>query len=97
MQWIEIVDTAILEHSFTVSEMENNRHMPNLHDDDVLAGMQDTYVGLTTPPRVLTLDERPFPTLEVNDLMTEADESEAELVVYANGDVQCTPSPRKRG
>jgi hypothetical protein len=39
-------------------------HEPNLHLDLVALPNERMFVNLETPPRVITLDERPFPTLE---------------------------------
>ena len=54
------------------------RDIPNLHMDFSSARTVDPYVGLTTPPRVLTLDEQ-FPHIE------DPDEFEAESAPKHSG------------
>jgi len=75
--------------------MENGRPLPDLHKDALMNDMQDTYVGLTTPPRVLTLDDRPFPMTEVHESLKETEEREAELDQYDSRSLLDTPSPRR--
>lgn len=55
---------VILGHN----ESAGVRDEPNLHLDFVSVPGDSSYVNLATPPRVLTLDERSFPT--VDDLET---------------------------
>ena len=80
---------------YSDSDMENGRHLPDLHKDALMNDMQDTYVGLTTPPRILTLDDRPFPMTEVHDSLREQEAREAELDPYDSRSLMDTPSPRR--
>jgi len=42
------------------------RNEPKLHLDLIAMPNETSFVNLSTPPRVLTLDDRPFPTIDDN-------------------------------
>ena len=61
-----------------------------LNLDPVSTDFQKEFVGLSTPPRVLTLEERPFPALEdPNESM--AYKQDASFMGSQNGYVPTTP------